>query len=105
MEKKLPFTPLESPVACSGDGDKILFGANTGFKAPCEPSRWKVRDLLTGFTCPVCGRKKDYLLKELREGAVLTCPFCNLGLNLHGHMWEDVQKEIQKLKEKRGVKS
>jgi transcription elongation factor Elf1 len=57
------------------------------------------------FTCPVCGRKKDYLLKELREGAVLTCPFCNLGLNLHGHMWEDVQKEIQKLKEKRGVKS
>jgi hypothetical protein len=44
------FTPLESPAACSGDGDKIPFGANTGFKAPCEPSRWKVRDLLTGFT-------------------------------------------------------
>ena len=48
------------------------------------------------FTCPVCGRKKDYLLKELVEGAVLTCPFCRLTLTLHGHMWEDVQKEIKK---------
>ena len=55
------FTPLESPAACSGDeprktsgllrGEDIIpFGANTGFKAPREPSRWKVRDLLTGFT-------------------------------------------------------
>jgi len=44
------FTPLESPAACSGDEDKIPFGANTGFKAPCEPSGWKVEDLLTGFT-------------------------------------------------------
>ena len=44
------FTPLESPDACSGDEDKIPFGANTGFKAPCEPSRRKVEDLLTGFT-------------------------------------------------------
>ena len=48
------------------------------------------------FTCPVCGRKKDYLLKDLVEGAVLTCPFCRLTLTLHGHMWEDVQKEIKK---------
>jgi hypothetical protein len=51
------------------------------------------------FSCPVCGRKKDYLLKELFEGAVLTCPFCKLTLTLHGHMWRDVQKEIQKLKD------
>jgi hypothetical protein len=29
---------------------KFFFGANTGFKAPCEPSRWKVEGLLTGFT-------------------------------------------------------
>ena len=57
------------------------------------------------FTCPVCGRKKDYSLKELVEGAVLTCPFCKLALILHGHMWEDVQKEIRKLKGKCGVKS
>jgi integrase len=32
-----------------GEG-KIPFKANTGFKALCEPSRWKVKDLLTGFT-------------------------------------------------------
>jgi transcription elongation factor Elf1 len=50
------------------------------------------------FSCPICGRKKDYLLTELFEGAVLTCPFCKLTLTLHGHMWEDVQKEIQKLR-------
>jgi hypothetical protein len=25
-------------------------GANTGFKVPCELSRWRVEDLLTGFT-------------------------------------------------------
>ena len=57
----LHFTPLESPAACSGDeprktsgllrGEDIIpFGANTGFKAPCEPSHWKVEYLLTGFT-------------------------------------------------------
>ena len=50
------------------------------------------------FTCPICGRKKDYNVTELVEGAVLTCPFCKLTLTLHGHMWEDVQKEIRKLK-------
>jgi len=52
------------------------------------------------FACPVCGRKTDYLLTELKEGAVLTCPFCKLTLTLHGHMWEDVQKEIQYLRRK-----
>jgi len=57
----LPFTPLESPAACSGDeprktsgllrGEDIIpFRANTGFNAPCEPPRWKVEDFLTGFT-------------------------------------------------------
>ncbi|OGQ10492.1 MAG: hypothetical protein A2026_16005 [Deltaproteobacteria bacterium RBG_19FT_COMBO_46_12] len=51
------------------------------------------------FSCPICGRKKDYLLTELLEGAALTCPFCKLTLTLHGHMWEDVRKEIQKLKD------
>ena len=52
------------------------------------------------FSCPVCGRKKEYLVTELLEGAVLTCPFCKLTITLHGHMWQDVQKEIKKLKEK-----
>jgi hypothetical protein len=63
------FTPLESPAACSGDEDKIPFGANpvrdlslnganTGFKAPCEPSRWKVEHLLMGLTLNLI--EKDY---------------------------------------------
>jgi ribosomal protein L37AE/L43A len=52
------------------------------------------------FVCPVCGRKTEYRVPELIEGAVLTCPFCKLTLTLHGHMLEDVQKEIEKLKEK-----
>jgi transcription elongation factor Elf1 len=52
------------------------------------------------FSCPVCGQKKEYFIEELFEGAVLTCPFCKLTLTLHGHMWQDVHNEIQKLKEK-----
>jgi hypothetical protein len=51
------------------------------------------------FTCPVCGRKTEYAPTELFEGAVLTCPYCKLTLTLHGHMLEDVRKEIQKLKD------
>ena len=50
------------------------------------------------FSCPICGRKTDYLLAELVEGAVLTCSFCKLKLTLHGHMLEDVRKEIKRLK-------
>jgi len=40
---------LESPAVCNGDENEISFGANTGFKAPRETSRWKVEDFLTGF--------------------------------------------------------
>jgi rubrerythrin len=50
------------------------------------------------FACPVCGRKTDYRLSELKEGAVVTCPFCKLTLTLHGHMWEDIKKERQLLR-------
>jgi hypothetical protein len=52
------------------------------------------------FSCPICGRKTDYPVIELTEGATLTCPFCQLTLTLHGHMWHDVQQEIKKLTEK-----
>ncbi len=55
---KNQFTPLESPAACPvhhavqglQQGDEITFGANAGFRALCEPSRWKAGDLLTGLT-------------------------------------------------------
>ncbi len=46
------------------------------------------------FSCPVCGRKKEYPVEELFEGAILSCDFCKLTLTLHGHMWKDVQKEM-----------
>ena len=56
------------------------------------------RDLFS-FPCPVCGRKTDYPVSELVPGAVLTCPFCKLVLTLHGHMLEEVQREIRKRRE------
>jgi hypothetical protein len=49
------------------------------------------------FTCPICARMTDYPVTALIEGAVLTCSFCKLRLTLHGHMWQDVQREIKKL--------
>lgn len=57
-----------------------------------------MKDATFPFSCPICGRKTDYRLAELVEGAVLTCSFCKLRLTLHGHMLEDVQKEIKKIK-------
>ena len=50
------------------------------------------------ITCPVCGRKNDHPLETLSEGSTLLCPFCKLKLSLHGHMWEEIQKDIAKLK-------
>ena len=50
------------------------------------------------FTCPICGRSTEYPVEEMVEGAVLTCPICKLTLTLHGHMLEDVRREITKLK-------
>ena len=50
------------------------------------------------LTCPICGKKKDYPVEELVEGAHLECPFCALKLILHGHMLHEVEEEIEKLK-------
>jgi transcription elongation factor Elf1 len=50
------------------------------------------------FGCPICGKKKDYPVDELVEGALLECPFCALKLTLHGHMLQEVQERIRKLK-------
>jgi len=50
------------------------------------------------FTCPICGRKTDYPVTELVEGANLTCSFCKFRLNLHGHMLKDVRRGIKRLK-------
>jgi len=49
------------------------------------------------FTCPVCGRTTDRPLDELKEGATIVCPFCQLKLTLHGHMLQEVKKRIEEL--------
>ena len=49
-------------------------------------------------TCPLCGRITEHSLANLREGEDLICFFCGVKLNLHGHMWKDIQNEIEKLK-------
>jgi C4-type Zn-finger protein len=50
------------------------------------------------ITCPICGRKKSYPVGDLVEGSEFACPVCKLKLKLHGHMWEDIQRELAKLK-------
>jgi DNA-directed RNA polymerase subunit RPC12/RpoP len=49
------------------------------------------------FTCPVCGRTTDRPQGELQEGSVIVCPFCQLRLTLHGHMWQEVKERLEKL--------
>jgi ribosomal protein L37AE/L43A len=49
-------------------------------------------------TCPLCGRKSEYSVDDLAEGAVWKCSFCPVSLTLHGHMWKDISAEIEKLK-------
>ena len=51
------------------------------------------------ITCPICGRKSEYLLETLIEGSTLICQFCKVKLTLHGHMWEEIQRELAKLKD------
>ena len=49
------------------------------------------------FTCPLCGKKADRAVDGLKEGALLICPFCDVRLTLHGHMWQELRGEIDKL--------
>ncbi len=56
-------------------------------------------DKKISFSCPVCGRKTDHPGDEMFEGAIIRCPFCKLTLKLHGHMWQEVQKEKKRLEE------
>jgi len=53
------------------------------------------------FNCPVCARNTDYPVSRMVEGAVITCPYCNLSITLHGHMLQYVQREIERLKEEK----
>jgi len=61
-----------------------------------------MNELLT-ITCPLCGRKNECPVETLFEGAIFTCRHCKVQLKLHGHMLQDIQAEIERLKEKAGV--
>ncbi len=49
------------------------------------------------FSCPICGRRKDYCPEALFEGVMLKCGFCGLELSLQGCMWEEIKKEKERL--------
>ena len=49
------------------------------------------------ITCPLCGRKNEFPVETLAEGAVFTCPVCKVKLTLHGHMWEEIAADLAKL--------
>ncbi len=53
---------------------------------------------LLPITCPICGRKNQFPVGELTEGSILTCPICKVKLTLHGHMWAEIQADLEKLK-------
>jgi hypothetical protein len=61
---------------------------------------WIMGEMHLPITCPLCGRRSDHPVENLKEGADLVCPFCRVKLNLHGHMWEEIRNEIAGLKEK-----
>ncbi len=48
-------------------------------------------------TCPICGRKNDHPVESLAEGKIMECPSCKVRLNLHGHMWEEIKADLEKL--------
>ena len=52
------------------------------------------------ITCPICGRKNEFSLDTLYEGADMQCPHCRVKLSIHGHMWEEIQSEMAKLGQK-----
>jgi transcription elongation factor Elf1 len=65
---------------------------------PGKESKGEAMTAKLPFTCPICGKKKEYAVEEMVEGARLKCPFCGLELTLHGHMWQEVQEQLRKLK-------
>ncbi len=52
---------------------------------------------LLPVTCPICGKKNEFVIETLKEGGILQCPNCHVKLTLHGHMWEEIQNDIAKM--------
>jgi len=97
------FKRMQPPTLAEGYDE--IYSVRLGYQNNFEVEPW----LPGGFmekaqlpiTCPICGRKSNFRVKELTEGATLACPFCKVKLTLHGHMWEDVRRELQRATEDR----
>jgi uncharacterized Zn finger protein len=59
-----------------------------------------LQDKQLPITCPICGKKHEFPLEILKEGATLQCPRCKVQLTLHGHRWEEIQSDIARLEQK-----
>jgi uncharacterized Zn finger protein (UPF0148 family) len=57
-------------------------------------------ETLLPITCPLCGRKNQFPLNILHEGSQIQCPVCKVTLTLHGHMLEEIEADIARLKQK-----
>ena len=49
-------------------------------------------------TCPLCGRKNEFPVDSLAEGSIMACPACNVKLTLHGHMWEEIKGDLERMR-------
>jgi hypothetical protein len=65
----------------------------------CEPED-TLQDTQLPITCPLCGEKHEFPLENLKEGAMLQCPRCQVKLSLHGHMWQEIQSAVAVLEQK-----
>jgi hypothetical protein len=65
----------------------------------CEPED-TLQDKQLPITCPLCGKRHEFPLENLKEGATLQCPRCQVKLSLHGHMWQEIQSAIAMLEQK-----
>jgi transcription elongation factor Elf1 len=66
---------------------------------PAESGDFMTEEKQLPITCPLCGRKNSFALEILVEGSTIVCPFCSVSLKLHGHMLEEIQTQIAKLKD------
>jgi len=50
------------------------------------------------ITCPICGRKNEFPMESLVEGGIMACPGCTVKLTIHGHMWEEIKGEMERIR-------
>jgi len=60
-----------------------------------------VQEKQVPITCPICGKKNTFPLEIMNEGSTFQCPHCQVKLTIHGHMWQEIQNEIAKMKQEK----